>query len=91
MPPPKRRHTKHLDYVFIRKFINKLVHITLYKRPIVYIITIVIILAGFVGIYFVKSTGYIVDDISKTHPIYIDLKFFESNFNGVIPFEIVID
>jgi len=91
LPPPKKRHTKHLDYVFVSNFINRLVYITLHKRPVIYIVTGVIVLAAFLGIYFVKSTGYIVDDISKKHPIYLDLKFFENNFNGIIPFEIIID
>ena len=91
LPPPKKRHTKHLDYVFIGKFINKLVHITLHRRNVVYIITLIIIILGIYGASNIKSTGYIVDDISKKHPIYKDLKFFERNFNGVIPLEISIN
>jgi hypothetical protein len=38
-----------------------------------------------------KSVGYIVDDLPKTDKIYKDLKFFESNFRGVMPLEIVVD
>jgi predicted RND superfamily exporter protein len=38
-----------------------------------------------------KTSGKVVDDLSKTDPIYLDLKYFESNFGGVMPFEISID
>jgi hypothetical protein len=38
-----------------------------------------------------KTVGYIVDDLPKTDKIYTDLKFFESNFKGVMPLEIVVD
>jgi len=33
----------------------------------------------------------VVDDLPEKDPVYTDLKFFESNFKGVLPFEISID
>ncbi|MFC2086381.1 RND family transporter [Bacteroidota bacterium] len=91
LKPPKKRHIKHLDYKLVRKLINRLVHTAVNKRAIVYTITAIIIILGIYGATKIKSTGYIVDDISKNHSIYKDLKFFERNFNGVIPLEISID
>ncbi|NOZ47526.1 MAG: MMPL family transporter [Chlorobi bacterium] len=91
LPPPTKRHTKHLDYVFVGKIINKLEYITFNKRTIVYIVTAIILILGIYGTTLMKSTGYVVDDISKSDPLYVDLKFFEKNFNGVIPFEIEVD
>jgi predicted RND superfamily exporter protein len=38
-----------------------------------------------------KNVGYMVDDISKQDKLYLDLKFFEKNVNGVMPFEIIVD
>jgi predicted RND superfamily exporter protein len=46
---------------------------------------------GVYGITLMKSSGYMVDDIPKDDPVYIDLKFFEKNFNGLMPLEIMID
>jgi predicted RND superfamily exporter protein len=43
------------------------------------------------GIFKLKTEGFIVDDLPKTDKIYTDLKFFENNFKGVMPLEIVID
>jgi len=38
-----------------------------------------------------KTSGKIVDDFRSDDPIYLDLKFFENNFGGVMPFEISVD
>ncbi|MEP7144752.1 MAG: MMPL family transporter, partial [Ferruginibacter sp.] len=35
--------------------------------------------------------AFIVDDLPKTDKIYTDLKFFEKNFKGVMPLEIIVD
>ena len=91
LPPPSKRHTRHLENILIRRIIDKLIYITTNRRKIVYIVSIIIVLLGFVGITLMKSTGYIVDDIPHKDPIYVDLKFFEKHFIGVMPLEITID
>ncbi len=89
--PPKERHTKHLDNKIVNKLVNVLVHITLGHRTKIYIVTIAVVVIGFFGISLMKTTGYMVDDIPHEDQIYVDLKFFEENFNGVLPLEISID
>jgi hypothetical protein len=91
LPAPKERHTKHLDYKFLNSLIDKLAILVQTKRKQVYITTIAIITISFVGMAMLKNVGYMVDDISKTDKLYLDLKFFEENINGVMPFEIVVD
>jgi predicted RND superfamily exporter protein len=44
-----------------------------------------------VGILKLKSVGFIVDDLPKTDKVYLDLKFFEKNFKGIMPLEIMVD
>ena len=43
------------------------------------------------GVVRLKSVGYIVDDLPKNDKLYVDLKFFEQHFSGVMPLEIVVD
>jgi predicted RND superfamily exporter protein len=43
------------------------------------------------GMLRLKSVGFIVDDLPKSDLIYTDLKWFEQNFGGVMPLEIVVD
>ncbi len=89
--PPSSKHVKHLENKFISNIISQLINITQKHRKPVYITTMVILGVGIYGITLMKTSGYMVDDIPKDDPIYIDLKFFESNFDGLMPLEIMVD
>ena len=91
LPPPRPRHIKHLDNKFTLKIIEKIVYLVQNKRNIIYIITIIFTITGIYGITRLKTTGNVVGDISKNDPLYKDLVFFEKAFNGILPFEILID
>ncbi len=91
LSPPNRRHIKHLDSQVIRFIINKLIVIASYHQKKLYAFIIVFVVLAIFGITKMKSTGYIVDDIPKDNPVFVDLKFFEEHFDGVMPLEISID
>lgn len=91
LPPPKERHTKYLDNKWLQALLDKLEVWALNHRKIVYASTVVLLLVSVAGIARLRSEGFIVDDLPKTDRIYADLKFFEHNFKGVMPLEIVID
>jgi len=91
LPPPKTKHVEHLDRKGISDIIDKLIHITQHYRKWVYVIVISGVLVSIVGISKMHTTGYMVDDIPKHDPIYIDLHYFESNFDGLMPLEIIVD
>nr|WP_321450155.1 MMPL family transporter [uncultured Carboxylicivirga sp.] len=88
---PKERHIKHLDNQTIGKAVNNLVRISLNHRTVIYSIAGIMLIIGFFGISRIKTTGYMLDDIPHDDPLYVDLEFFESNFNGLMPLEIMID
>ena len=89
--PPSAKHVKHLDSNFFGAVITKIIYMISYKRNLIYGIAVGLLLIGGLGISMMKTSGKIVDDFRKDDPIYIDLKFFENNFGGVMPFEISID
>jgi predicted RND superfamily exporter protein len=88
---PKDRHTKHLENKLMVKIVGFLEYIVKYQRKVVYITTVIIIGFSIYGVSLITTTGNIIDDLPKNDPIVEDLKFFETSFNGVMPFEIVID
>ena len=88
---PKERHLNHLDNKSVNKVVDKLVHISLNHRNTVYIVTGIILFFGIIGICNIKTTGFMLDDIPHDDPLYVDLKFFEENFDGLMPLEIMID
>lgn len=91
LPAPKERHIKYLDNKWLQALLDKLEVWALNHRKFVYASTIVLLLVSVAGIARLRSEGFIVDDLPKTDRIYADLKFFEKNFKGVMPLEVVID
>ena len=89
--PPTAKHIKHLDSNFFGAILHKIIYLISYRRNLIYSIAGVLVLIGFWGISMMKTSGKIVDDFQTDDPIYIDLKFFEHNFGGVMPLEISID
>jgi len=89
--PPKYRHTKHLDKVWINKLVERLAFLVQYKRKQIYFITTILIIFGVFGILNVKTTGNLTDELPKEGELYKDLKFLESNFGGVMPLEVVVN
>ncbi|WP_075590760.1 efflux RND transporter permease subunit [Labilibacter marinus] len=89
MPSPK--HIKHLENKSLNNIIKWLVMNAMKNRRWVYMGTILLVIISGLGISFIKTSGNVVDDIPQTDDIYKDLLFFEDQFNGVLPFEIVID
>ncbi len=91
LPPPKEKHTKHLDYKGVRNVLHNFTYVVNYQRKYVYGITIFLVVLGVIGVTKMKTTGNLTDDLPKNDPARVDLKFFEENFGGVMPFEILID
>ncbi|HYM92611.1 MAG TPA: MMPL family transporter [Chitinophagaceae bacterium] len=91
LPSPKSRHTKYLDNPGLNRLLGRLEKWSLNHRKLIYIITGIIVIASIGGIFRLKTVGYMLDDIPKSDKLYTDLKFFEKNFKGIMPLEIVID
>ena len=90
LPPPREKHIKHLDRKWIFSFVNKLVIFSRSFRKQVYISTIILLFFGAYGVSLMHVTGNFTDDFPKNGQIVKDLKFFEKELNGVLPFEIVL-
>ena len=91
LSPPGLKQTNHLDNKYINAILKRLIHIIVHYRTAVFVVTFVLLGMSFIGISLMKTTGYLVDDISHKHKVYIDLKFFEEHLKGVMPLEIMID
>ena len=91
LPAPNAKLTKHRDGKRINKILDIIDGLVQKRRVAIYIITTIVTLISTVGAYMIDLNGFVVDDLPSKDPIYTDLRFFESNFNGVLPFEISID
>jgi predicted RND superfamily exporter protein len=90
LPAPKSRHMKYLENPGLNRWLDRLEKWSLNHRGLIYVVATIIVGIAVVGIFRLKSVGHIVDDLPKTDKIYTDLKFFERNFKGVMPLEILV-
>jgi len=91
LPAPKAKHVKYLDNKMLEKILVKVEGWVFVHSKWVYGITAVLLILAVVGILKLKSEAFIVDDLPQKDKIYTDLKWFENNFEGVMPLEIVVD
>lgn len=91
MPLPKTKHLKHLNKKWIDGFVNKMEHIVREKRISVYIISIVLLVVSIIGIYQIEISGSPIEDMPKKAEFFQDIRFFEKEFDGIMPVEIVVD
>lgn len=91
LKPPHTRHTGYLESKWMNGILDSFTTAVFQKRKLVYGTTIILCCVAALGMVRLKAVGHIVDDLPKSDKIYTDLKFFEKNFKGVMPLEIIID
>ena len=91
MPIPSDKHLEHLN----KKWINKLgdwIESTVKTRNIViYITSVCLVVLSIIGMYQIKTSGSLLEDMPKNAGFYKDIEFYEEEFNGVMPLEILIN
>jgi predicted RND superfamily exporter protein len=91
IPSPIPRHLGHLERESLTKFLRWIVNTVKYNRIGVYITSICLLVFGIIGIGKIKVSGSIIEDMPKNTAFYNDIRFFEKEFDGVMPLEIMID
>lgn len=91
IPAPIPRHLGHLERESLTKFLQWIVNTVKYNRIGVYITSVCLLVFGVIGIEKIKVSGSIIEDMPKNTAFYEDIRFFEKEFDGVMPLEIMID
>ena len=90
LPEPKPKHLRHLDFKILGWFLH-LNDISVHRyRPTIYIASAVLAIVSVLGMMRLKSVTFMVDDVPENTDIKRDLKFFESNFSGIMPLEVEV-
>src|SRR5690606_32219197 len=61
------------------------------SRFSIYVVAITLLVISIIGIYKMRVSGSIIEDMPKNAPFFQDILFFEKEFDGVMPLEIMID
>ncbi|MBT8282914.1 MAG: MMPL family transporter [Muriicola sp.] len=91
MALPKTKHLKHLNKRWIDAFVNWMERIVRERRIGVYVVSVILLVASIIGIYQIRISGSPIEDMPKSAQFYKDIRFFEEEFDGIMPVEIVID
>ncbi len=91
LPEPKLRQLKHLDRKWVFKLVSGFVDTVQTRRIAVYLSALAILAFSIVGMVQMRVTGNIVDDLPENDRVLTDLAWMEDNFNGVMPFEALVD
>ncbi len=91
MSLPKTKHLKHLNKRWIDTFVNWMENIVRNKRIAVYIVSIILLILSIIGIYQIEISGSPIEDLPKKAQFFKDIRFFEEEFDGIMPVEVVVD
>ncbi len=91
LPEPKPKHLRHLDFKILGKFLE-LVDISVHRyRPAIYLSSLALVIFSVLGMMKLKSVSFMADEVPENSDIRKDLRFFESNFSGIMPLEIEVN
>ena len=91
MPIPKERHLVHLERNYVVTFMEWIQRTVKSNRFAVYTVAITVFALSVFGLFQMRISGSLIEDMPKKSAFFNDIVFFEKEFDGVMPMEIVID
>lgn len=91
LPPPSDRQLKHLRFTMLDRvltWLDLLVHRHRYRVLVAAGIAVVIFSVGLLQIH---AVAFLVDGVPADSELKRDMAFFEENFTGIMPMEVVVD
>ena len=91
MHVPKEKHLHHLSKTYLSSVLDWVEHIVKTKRTYIYSIYGLLLVFSVIGVVQMKVSGSLIGEMPKSASFFKDIVFFEKEFNGVMPLEIMID
>ena len=91
MGVPKTKHLKHLNKRWIGAFVDWTERMVREHRIAIFIIAILLLCGSIIGMFNIKISGSIIEDMPKGKAFFEDIKFFEKEYEGIMPLEILVD
>ena len=91
MSVPKEKHLYHLSKTYISSVLDWVENIVKNKRKVIYTIYVLLLIFSVIGVSKMKVSGSLIGEMPKSASFFKDIVFFEKEFNGVMPLEIMID
>lgn len=91
MPLPKDKHLEHLNKRWINTFVDWMEKMVKHRKITVYVTSLILLITSIIGIYQIKISGSLIEDMPSKSEFVKDVRFFEEEFNGIMPLEILVD
>jgi len=91
MAVPKYKHLKHLNKQWVGSFVSWMERMVREHRIAIYVVTIILLCASIVGMNKIELSGSLIEDMPQKAEFFADIKFFEKEYEGIMPLEILID
>lgn len=91
LPTPTARHLRHLNFKAMNRFLHVIDQLVHRQRFAIYFVSVAVAIISVYGITKLRSVSFMVDDMPEDSQIKRDLKFFEANFAGIMPLEVVVE
>ena len=91
MPMPKEKHLYHLSKNYISALLDWVEIQVKDHRKRIYIIYVLLLIFSIVGVTQMKVSGSLIGEMPKSASFFKDILFYEKEFSGVMPLEIMID
>ena len=91
LPLPNKKHLNHLKNKTIDRLVGWMEKNVRKRRINTYIISLILLVASIIGIYQIRISGSILEDMPQKKEFFKDIMFFDNEFNGIVPLEILID
>lgn len=91
LPYPKARHLEHLNKRWIGGFVDWMERMVKHKKITIYVTALILIIGSMIGMNQIRISGSLIEDMPKNKQFFKDIRFFEEEFNGIMPLEIMVD
>ena len=91
MPMPKEKHLYHLSKNYLSSVLGWVEKVVKTKRTYIYTVYVLLLLFSVVGVMQMKVSGSLIGEMPKSASFFKDILFYEKEFNGVMPLEIMIN
>ena len=91
LPYPKQRHLEHLNKRWIGGFVDWMERMVRHKKITIYVTALLLIIGSMIGMNQIKISGSLIEDMPQDKEFFKDIRFFEDEFNGIMPLEIMVD
>jgi len=91
MPMPKEKHLYHLSKNYLSSVLGWVENVVKTKRTYIYTVYVLLLVFSVVGVMQMKVSGSLIGEMPKNASFFKDILFYEKEFNGVMPLEIMIN